>query len=165
MTISSLKNLTFATAALLATVSLSTPVFAVDEHNVTPGLTAAGKPLGLHGVDPVAFIDIGNRIEGSASYTEIFEDVAYYFSSEKNQIAFKKDPAKYAPQNGGFCTFGVSVGKKFDGNPKFAAVNNGKLYVFLNQDIYKLFQKDQLGTIKNASKQWRQIEHTAAVKL
>lgn len=165
MTSLTIKPLNIVALALIATVSFSSPVFATDEHNVVSGLTAAGKPLGLHGIDPVAFLDIGNRIEGSASFTEVFDNVAYYFSSDKNKIAFKKNPGKYVPQNGGFCTFGVSVGKKFDGNPKYAAINNGKLYVFLNEDIYKMFQKDQAGTISKAESKWQQIEHSAASTL
>ena len=34
--------------------------------------------------------------------------------------AFKQDPDRYVPQYGGFCAFGVSVGKKFDGDPILA---------------------------------------------
>jgi YHS domain-containing protein len=151
--------------ALLISTSFINAVQAADEHNVVPGLTAVGKPLGLHGIDPVAFINIGNRISGSASFTETFDNVAYYFSSEDNKNTFKKNPSRYVPQNGGFCTFGVSVGKKFDGNPKFAAVKNGKLYVFLNENIFKMYQQDQDGTIMKASQQWKDIEHVAALKL
>ena len=52
--------------------------------------------------------------------------------------AFKASPSRYLPQNGGFCTFGVSVGKKFDGDPKFAAVIDNKLYLFLNEEIFRI---------------------------
>lgn len=138
---------------------------AADEYNTAAGLTAAGAPLGLHGVDPVAFIKLGNRIEGNAVYTSVHDDVAYYFSSEANQRAFEKAPSRYLPQFGGFCTFGVSVAKKFDGDPRYAAVENGKLYVFLNEEIFNAFQKDRAGTIANAEKNWRKIEHSAARSL
>ena len=70
--------------------------FASDEYNVVPGLTAAGAPLGLHGVDPVAFIQIGNRIDGTAEYTAVHEGVAYYFATEDNLDTFEDDPAEYA---------------------------------------------------------------------
>lgn len=139
--------------------------FAADEHNVVPGLTAAGAPLGLHGVDPVAFIELENRVEGSAAHTAIHDGVAYYFASEANKAAFEKKPARYVPENGGFCTFGVSVGKKFDGDPNYAAVVDGKLYVFLNEEIYRAFDKDRKGTIKKAEKNWQRIEHIAATEL
>ncbi|MEZ5893231.1 MAG: YHS domain-containing (seleno)protein [Parvularculaceae bacterium] len=153
--------------SLIALVAASavTPVFAADEHNAAPGLTAAGAPLGLHGVDPVAFIEIGNRVEGSAAFTVVQDGVAYYFATRENMNAFKREPAKYLPQNGGFCTFGVSVAKKFDGDPQYADVYNGKLYVFLNEDIFRMYQKDKAGVIAKAEKNWTKIQHTAAREL
>jgi len=152
-------------AVVLLSMLGSTSAFAADEYNVATGLTAAGAPLGLHGVDPVAFIDIGNRIDGTAAYTAVHDGVAYYFSSEANKRAFEKSPARYLPQFGGFCTFGVSVAKKFDGDPRYAAVENGKLYVFLNEQIFNEFQKDRAGTIAKAQKNWRQIRGKEAHSL
>jgi len=161
--IHSLKILVGAVA--IATAVAAIPAYAVDEHNTVPGLTAAGAPLGLHGVDPVAFIRLGNRIDGSAKYTATHDGVAYYFASAENLQAFEQASTKFVPQNGGFCTFGVSVGKKFDGDPRFAAVRDGKLYVFLNEDILKEYQKDPQGTIVKAKKNWQDIEHKAATSL
>lgn len=159
-----MKKLTITTLLLTATIAF-TPVFAADENNVAPGLTGAGAPLGLHGVDPVAFIDIGNRARGRAEFTAVHQGVAYYFASQSNMETFKKQPQAYTPQNGGFCTFGVSVGKKFDGNPQYADVKNGKLYVFLNEEIFNAYQKNPSATIASASKQWKSIEHKAAASL
>ena len=132
-------SLTFASIAFAGALAFSGPVSAADEYNVVPGLTAAGAPLALHGVDPVAFIDIGNRTSGTAEYTAVHDGVAYYFSSAANLKAFEKNPSSYEPQFGGFCTFGASVGKKFDGSPRYADVRDGKLYVFLNEEILKAY--------------------------
>ena len=151
--------------ALAGMLALSPAAFAEDEYNVSAGLTAAGAPLGLHGVDPVAFIDLGNRVEGTARHTAVHDGVAYYFDSAETKAAFEASPASYIPQNGGFCTFGVSVGKKFDGDPQYAAIEDGKLYVFLNEEIFQAFQKDKAGTIAKAAKNWPEIKHTAADKL
>ena len=153
-------------AAVAAMTALTTvPALAADEYNTAPGLTAAGAPLGVHGVDPVAFIDIGNRIDGTAQYTAVHDGVAYYFATKANMSAFKKSPARYVPENGGFCTYGVAVGKKFDGDPRYAAVEGGKLYLFLNEDIINAFQKDRAGTIAKAEANWKKIRHTAASDL
>ena len=155
-----------AISALALTVALTaSPASAAAEHNTAPGLTAAGAPLGLHGVDPVAFIDIGNRVEGRAEYTAVHDGVAYYFSTRDNMNKFKRNAADYIPQNGGFCTYGVSVGKKFDGDPQFADVRDGKLFVFLNEEIYNAYQADKAGTISKADTQWEKIIHTAATDL
>lgn len=149
-------------AALMLAGVFAVPAIAADEYNTVPGLTAAGAPLGFHGVDPVAFIEIGNRIDGTAKFTAVHDGVAYYFSSQENMNSFKRNPAKYAPAYGGFCTFGVSVGKKFDGDPQFADVRNGKLYVFLNEEIFRMYQKDKDGAIAKAEKNWTKIQHTAS---
>lgn len=158
------KLFLLSTVALLVAAPFS-PALAADEHNTVPGLTAAGAPLGFHGVDPVAFLDLENRIDGSAKYTAVHDGVAYYFASQENLTAFEQNPVKYVPQNGGFCTYGVSVGAKFDGNPRYSAVENGKLYVFLNEEIFNAFQQDRAGTIAKAEENWKQIKHTAAVDL
>ncbi|MEM8837066.1 MAG: YHS domain-containing (seleno)protein [Pseudomonadota bacterium] len=154
-----------ACVAILSAAAMTTPAFAADEANVAPGLTYAGAPLGLHGVDPVALIGKGKPVEGVADFTGTHDGVAYYFASKENLETFNADPAKFVPQNGGFCTFGVSVGKKFDGDPQFAAVVGDKLYVFLNEAIFNEFNKDRSGTISKAEANWTKIKHTAATDL
>ena len=146
-------------------VAVSPMAFAADEYNTSNGLTAVGKPLGMHGVDPVAFVKLGNRITGSARHTATHDGVAYYFASADALKAFKANPSRYLPQNGGFCTFGVSVGKKFDGDPKFAAIVDNKLYLFLNEEIFRMFQKDEAGTIAKAAANWTKIRSVAATAL
>ena len=154
-----------ATVVILGLVASTSTAFAADEYNTSNGLTAVGKPLGMHGIDPVAFVNLGNRIAGSARHTATHDGVAYYFSSAQAMKAFKANPSRFLPQNGGFCTFGVSVGKKFDGDPKYAAVINNKLYLFLNEEIFRMFQKDEAGTIAKAAANWKKIRSTAAAKL
>lgn len=157
-------SMKFLAVAVAAGLNLSS-AFAADEHNVVPGLTYAGKPLALHGYDPVSFISLENRIEGNSTFIATHDGVAYYFDSEENKAAFEKSPARYAPQFGGFCAFGVSVAKKFDGDPRYAAIENGKLYVFLNEAVFREFQKDKAGTIAKAESNWSKIQHTAAAEL
>jgi len=158
------RKLTLA-AATLAVLCAFGPAMAADEVNVVPGLTAAGAPLGLHGSDPVALLDQGKNVEGVAAQTAIHDGVSYYFASETNRMAFEANPTRYIAQNGGFCTFGVSVSKKFDGDPNFAAVMDDKLYVFLNEEIFQAFLKDKAGTISKAAQNWKTIQHTAAKDL
>ena len=155
-----LRTLMIASILLTGAAALSPAAFAADEYNVSVGVTAAGAPLGLHGVDPVAFIKTGDPVEGNAKHASVHDDVAYYFASADNKKIFDADPAAYLPQNGGFCTFGVGVGKKFDGDPSYAAVIDEKLYVFLNEDILKAFNKDRAGSIAKAADKWQDIRST-----
>ena len=155
-----LRRLTIASVLLTGAMAIGPAALADDEYNVSVGITAAGAPLGLHGVDPVAFLNSGNQVEGAAAHTSIHDGVAYYFASAGNKAEFDADPTAYLPQNGGFCTFGVSVGKKFDGDPAYAAIVDQKLYVFLNEEIFKAFNKDRSGTIAKAAMNWPTIRST-----
>ena len=152
-------------AALAVTPMLIAPAFAADEVNVAPGITAAGAPLALRGNDPVSLVDGGEVVKGSADYAATHDGAAYYFVSEANMKAFKADPAKFAPEHGGFCSYGVSVGKKFDGDPNQFLVQNGRLFVFLNAATRSAFLEDAQATEVTADQQWEKIEHTAVSDL
>ena len=160
-----LRTLTIATVLLSGAIALSPAAMADDEYNVSVGITAAGAPLGLHGVDPVAFLNSGTPMEGIAAHTVVHDSVAYYFASADNKAEFEADPGAYLPQNGGFCTYGVSVGKKFDGDPTYSAIIDQKLYVFLNEEIFAAFNKDRPGTIAKAATNWGQIRSKAVSEL
>ncbi|MEO1776248.1 MAG: YHS domain-containing (seleno)protein [Pseudomonadota bacterium] len=148
------------TAALV--VAPLAAALAADEYNVSSGLTAAGAPLGLHGVDTVALSKTATPADGAAAHTAVHDGVAYYFAEAASKAAFQADPAAFLPQNGGFCTFGVSKGKKFDGDPDFAAVVDGKLYVFLNAEVFAAFEADREGTIAKAAANWPSIRSVPA---
>lgn len=150
----------------LALVATTAPLaLAEDENNVSSGYTLAGAPLGLHGSDPVALIQTGIRLDGSAQFAHVHDGVAYYFASQANLRTFRRNPEQYTPQYGGFCALGVALGKKLDGDPRFSAIRDGKLYVFVNEEILRNFLGDEAGTLARAERNWTEIEHTAASEL
>jgi len=150
------------TGGLLMGLSLTIASVALcaDERNTTSGITAAGKPLAVHGYDPVAFFTESAAKEGSAEFATVYDGATYYFVSQQNLDAFKADSARYAPAFGGFCAFGVSVGKKFDGDPRFWTISGNRLFLNLNQQIAEKFKKDVAGSVAKAEQQWRTIEHS-----
>lgn len=153
-----------ATAALVsaALIGATAPAQAADELNVVPGLSIAGAPLALHGYDPVAYFTAGNPVRGTDALVHVHDGAAYRFSNAAHLDAFKRDPDRYMPQYGGFCAYGVSVGKKFDGDPTLWKIEDGKLYLNLNEEIYATFLKDVDGNIEKAEGNWPKIVHTAA---
>lgn len=42
---------------------------------------------------------------------------------------------------------------------------DGKLYVFLSEEIFKAYQKDKAGTIAKAEANWKKIQNTKATEL
>jgi YHS domain-containing protein len=136
-----------------------------DKQNVGTGLTGAGAPLAIHGYDSVAYFTDGLSMPGSAKHTATHNGAAYRFVSKANKKAFEKDPASFLPQYGGFCAFGVSVGKKFDGDPRVFEVVDGKLYFNLNPDIKSKWVKDIPGNVRKADRKWTDIRAKSVAAL
>ena len=152
---------TFAAAALAAALTLgaAAPAFAADELNVSRGLSAEGAPLAVHGYDPVAFFTRGAPTPGRAEHAVVHEGATYYFASDENRKAFRSEPGKYLPAYGGYCAYGVAVGKKFDGDPRFWTISGGRLFLNLNAQIAEKFGEDVAGSVAKADRNWNRIEH------
>lgn len=133
------------------------PAGAETTSNVSAGLTEKGVPLAAHGYDVVAFFTEGRPVTGVGAYTAVHGGAAYRFANAENLSAFTADSDKYVPQYGGFCAFGVSVGKKFDGNPRLWKIVNGKLYFNLNEEIQAKWLADVPGSIAKADQHWKAI--------
>lgn len=144
---------------------LSLPVAAEHAVNTSGGYTLAGAPLALRGYDPVAYFNVGEPVLGDPAYQAVHNGATYQFAGEANQKAFEAQPERYAPQFGGFCAFGVSLGKKFDGDPQVWKIVDGKLYLNLNADIQQKWQEDEAGLIKKAHQTWSGIEAESPAKI
>ena len=148
------------TGPVLAGLLASSPVLAADEYNVSSGVTYAGVGLGVHGMDTVALAKGGGVQRGLAAHTTVHDGVSYYFATEAAKLMFEAAPETYLPQFGGFCALAVSLGKKFDGNPHYADIVDGKLYLFVNAAVFEAYQKDPAGTIAKAEATWPEIRST-----
>ena len=76
------------------------------------------------------------------------------------KAAFASDPVGMLPQFGGFCAFGVYVGKKLDGDVRYADIVDGKLYLFVNQTIFEKYLEDKQTVIDGAFAKWPDIMAT-----
>jgi YHS domain-containing protein len=75
-------------------------------------------------------------------------------SSAADLATFKKDPAKYVPQYGGFCANAMSKRKANDIDPTVFFVVNGKLYVCSSPAAEKEFRSNETENIKKADENW-----------
>ena len=76
------------------------------------------------------------------------------FSSEENLNLFLANPAKYAPQYGGYCAWAVAQGQTAKGDARRWAVVDGKLYLNYNKGIQKRWNKDRAGFIASGDENW-----------
>lgn len=98
----------------------------------------------LAGVDVVAYFSLSegdSAVTGSEEHTATFGGYSFYFSSAANRKAFELDPAKYAPQWGSFCSYGISSETFWtwdavenggpEADPNVWLIRDDKLYLFM----------------------------------
>lgn len=142
---------------LLFALSLAVTAFGFSGDSATAAdlvNTSGASGVALSGYDPVAFFTDKKPVNGNFQITAKHRGATYFFASEEHKAMFAKNPNKYAPQCGGFCAFGVSVGALFPVDINTWQVRNNKLYLNLNPDILKMFNKDLDGNIAKAAKNW-----------
>jgi len=111
----------------------------------------------LHGYDPVAYFTGNAAIKGDAKYKAAYKGATYYFASDANRKLFKKDPAKYAPQYGGYCAMAVSMGQLEDADPKMFTIHNDKLLVQRNEKAHQMFLSNPDMLHHKADQQWPEL--------
>lgn len=151
-------------ASFLSAAAVPGVAFAVDEQNVSKGGTLAGPGLAAHGYDVVSFFS-GQPVLGTDKFAIAHNGAAYRFASQANLDAFKANPAKYEPAFGGYCAYGVALGKKFDGDPRYWKVVDGTLYLNLNADIQSKWSEDIAGNVNKANGNWSKIKSRPAAGL
>ena len=135
--------------SIAALTLLSVSAFAGDLVNVSGASKAA-----VSGYDTVAFFTDAKPVNGSPFITAEYQGATYFFASEEHKKLFTDKPEKYAPQCGGFCAYGVGLGKLFPVDITTWQVRNDKLYLNLNGDILKKFNADFDGNVAKADKNW-----------
>jgi len=141
--------------ALLVSV-VATPALAGDVTHSTPGIS---------GYDPVAYFTDGKPMKGSGYHVAEYKGVTYAFASKDHKELFTDNPEKYVPAYGGYCAYGVAVGKKFVSDPEAWKVVNGRLFLNLDKDIQRKWAKDIPGYIKQSEANWKDIKDIPASDL
>ena len=96
-------------------------------------------------------------MKGIPEFEYVWHGARWLFVSAAHQEVFIRDPEKYAPRYGGYCAYAVSQGKIADIDPEAWTIFKGKLYLNLNKDVQKLWEKDMQKYIHLADKNWPRI--------
>lgn len=119
----------------------------------------------VHGYDVVSYQTSKRPVRGNGYFVVEHKGATYLFSSEENKAIFEKNPDKYTPAYGGYCAYGVAVGKKFDGDPEVWRVVDGRLYLNLDANIQDEWLKNVKGNINKAENNWNSIKDKAPASL
>lgn len=137
---------------LLAAAIAGTPALAQSKPSVFS--TDAGA---INGYDPVAYFTEEKPVKGDAAFSADHDGATFYFSSAENLETFNADPAKYAPQYGGYCAWAVSKGYTAKTDPDAFSIFDGKLYLNYNKAVRVRWSIDKAGNVAAADANWPSV--------
>lgn len=149
-------------AAILTAAPLSLAPSSAFADEIT-NYVKDGAAIG--GTDPVAYFTEHKPVQGSDQFTADYQGVTWKFASAGNRDLFQANPAKYAPQYGGFCAFGASKGFKVPVVPTAWKIVDGKLYLNNSAAVQERFLADTQGIIHDADLNWQIIKDKKAEDL
>jgi YHS domain-containing protein len=113
--------------------------------------------VALQGYDPVAFFTQNRPVKGNPQFESKYAGARYFFSSAEDKAIFDANPAKYEPQFGGFCAYGVSRGHTVPIKIEAFQIVNGRLLMQYDLDVKNDFNKDPQGNLQKADQNWPRL--------
>lgn len=128
---------------------------------VAPQAARAAKPeifaedgLALRGYDAVAYFTQARPVRGEARFEAEWGGARWRFADAAHRDAFRADPARYAPQYGGYCAWAVAQGYTAPADPLQWRVVEGRLYVNYDAGVQRRWLRDMPGFIAAADRNW-----------
>ena len=122
-------------------------------HNDT--YTKIFSDKAIQGYDPVAYITEQKATLGDEAYSHAWNNATWSFTSEENKNLFVANPAKYAPQYGGYCALAVSKGLTAYTSPDEFEIVDDRLYLFADRSAHEKWQEDKIENLKKSDANWK----------
>ena len=129
-------------------------VAAVALAGPQPAVNVSRGELALRGFDAVAYFTDSRPVEGSTRFEHRWNGAVWRFATAANRDAFAKDPARYAPEFGGYCAWAVSRGYTADVDPSAWRIVDGRLYLNYSKRVQKTWEADVSGNIEKGKRNW-----------
>ena len=133
---------------LLGNFSLS---FAAD-------INKTGDGVAIEGYDPTAYFTENRPVKGSAEFSFKWAGATWHFANEHGRGLFAKNPEKYAPQFGGYCSNGLSDDHKIGADPNNWRIIDGKLYLFFSDYGREQWSGNVKSLIEAADETWQELK-------
>ena len=146
----------FALSVLLVGALLSGgPLFAED--SATPALA---------GYDTVAYFTMNKAVKGKAQFKAQYLGKTWLFANANHKKLFEANPAKYAPQYGGYCAWGIAAKDDFfPSDPTVFAIHDGKLYLNYNRGVAGKWNQNRAGFIKDGDANYSKSDKPIATEV
>ena len=111
----------------------------------------------IRGYDTVAYFTQKKPVKGNDRYLLEWNGATWYFANAENRNHFKANPAKYAPQYGGYCAWAVANGYTASTDPNAWRIVDGKLYLNYSVGVQEKWSQDIPGNITRGDKNWPDV--------
>lgn len=129
-------------------------------------LQAEKDGVALAGYDTVAYFTMKKAVKGKSQFKATYLGKTWNFANAEHKKLFEANPAKYAPQYGGYCAWGIAAKNDFfPVDPTVFAVLDGKLYLNHNKSISKDWNKDRAGFIKQGDANYSKSKKPVATEV
>ncbi|PCI34517.1 MAG: hypothetical protein COB54_01690 [Alphaproteobacteria bacterium] len=132
----------------------------------TVALTNASEQgIAIDGFDAVAFHTEGSAQKGLEHYQVTWAGATWYFSTFDNRQAFSGDPEKYAPQFGGYDSYGMAMnGATHPATPELWTIEDAKLFLFHSGQTRKRWHENSPDNLREANINWTRIKQQIQYK-
>jgi YHS domain-containing protein len=137
-------------SVIVATLAL--PLFAQTATKTLVNVDSSG--VAIQGYDPVAFFTDNKPVKGDQKFLLKHDGAIYFFASKEHKDLFKADPAKYTPEFGGYCAYGVSRNKLVEIDVDAFQIVDGKLLLQYSKGVRDDFNEDAKGNLAKANANW-----------
>jgi hypothetical protein len=117
-------------------------------------INADSRELAVKGFDVVAYATNRAAVLGRPEFEHRWKGVVWRFANALHRDQFERDPARYAPQFGGYCAWAVSRGYTADVDPEAWKIVDGKLYLNYSKRVQQMWEQDVAGNIAKAVANW-----------
>lgn len=124
------------------------------EGQQVPQVNTDGAGVAILGYDPVAYFTDAKAVPGKPEFTARHDGATWRFATAAHRDAFVADPARYAPQYGGYCAYGVAGNYKVKIDPDAWRIEDGKLYLNYDLSVQRRWYSDIPGYIARATRNW-----------
>ena len=122
--------------------------------DTTPVNLGHFNKLAMNGYDVMTYWKGGKPKEGDPSISAEYNGAKWVFVSEANRAAFLKNPARYAPQYGGYCAFAAAHNAVADVDPYAWRLWQDKLYLNYSPRVRRQWASDIDANIEKADRFW-----------
>jgi YHS domain-containing protein len=131
-------------------IGLALPVFAQDKTLLNLDKTG----VAIQGYDPVAFFTDNKPVKGDPKFLTKRDGAIYFFASKEHKDLFLQTPAKYEPQFGGYCAYGVSRSRLVEIDVDAFQIVDGKLLLQYSKGVRDDFNEDAKANLAKANANW-----------